>query len=74
VHARLVERFGRKCDEDTALAAARRADLLRMPLRAVRGHARWALSRSLYRDEGHPQPSRRGSASCRQPRVLWLLT
>lgn len=50
VHARLVERFARARDEDSALAAARRKDLFRVRPRAVAAHARWALSRSLYRD------------------------
>lgn len=68
VHARLVERFGRAEDEDTALLAARRADLLRPLPRAVRGHLRWAVSRSLYRDGGIVR--RVTGAAARHPALL----
>ena len=46
--ARMVERFGRRDDEWTALRAARRADLTPRLPRAVRAHLKWAASRSLY--------------------------
>jgi hypothetical protein len=52
VHARLVERFGRAADERVALKIARREDLAAWPPRAVRDHLRWAVSRSLYEDDG----------------------
>jgi hypothetical protein len=68
VHARLVERFGRTEDEDVALRAARRADLLRLRPRAVRGHVKWTLSRSLYREGGIVR--RVAGAAARHPMAL----
>ncbi|MHB8341429.1 MAG: hypothetical protein ACYDB7_09685 [Mycobacteriales bacterium] len=71
VHARLVERFAPKADEAPALAAARRADLLRVPPRAARAHAHWALSASLYTDGGLVR--RAVGAVARQPSAVRLL-
>jgi hypothetical protein len=49
VHARLVERFGRTADVPSSLAAARRADLLRLPPRKVGQHLSWWASERLRR-------------------------
>lgn len=71
VHARLVERFGRTEDEDEALAVARRADLMRVPPRAIRRHLRWTASRSLYRENGRLERVVR--MVVRHPRSIRLL-
>jgi hypothetical protein len=66
--ARLVERFGRAGDVAWALAAARRADLLRPRPTHVSAHCRWALSRSLYSDKGLLR--RVIGAAARRPKAL----
>jgi hypothetical protein len=47
--ARLVERFGGPASHDRALRVARRADLRARRWRTAPGHARWLVTRSLYR-------------------------
>jgi hypothetical protein len=71
VHARLVERFGRGKDVRASLAAARRADLLRLPPRMVGPHLSWWAGDWLRRSGslGHTAILQGGA----HPRVIgWL--